>query len=103
MVVKKDGVAEETFSINGEEYWLVSQFANLVGKSEDTVRGLVTNGNKIRSLEANHLGKQVLIKASELFEFPFSANGRPTERGPYVKYFYLKDGELSVKEEIYSK
>lgn len=91
---------EIAIRIEGKDYWLVSQFAKLTNKKEQTIRLLISKGNRIRKLNHIHIGEKPFICAEELFEFPFVVPGRPAGMGDFIEKFYLENGELIKNEEL---
>ena len=61
---------EPTF-INGEFYYTVSEFSELVGRDRAQIYMLFNQGNKIRTLRGVRVGNKPMILASEVTEFPF--------------------------------
>lgn len=96
---------EETVVINGESYWTVRQFSKLTGLTEPRIRALIYFGNSQRKLNSLSLGSnKPMIKAKELFDFPFVSSGRPPkDSGVLVTKFYLKDDKLYSKEVMIEK
>jgi len=89
-----------TVNLDGKDYWSIPQFSALTGRSEYTLRQLITKGNRIRKMRATRFNGRVFVEAEELFEFPFVVAGRPSGIGEYADKFYL-DSETNelLKEE----
>ena len=64
------------FIIDPRSYYTVKKFAKLVGRTEQTIRFLITHGNIIRRLSACNKFGIVMIPVSEYTEFPFVEPGR---------------------------
>lgn len=88
----------KSIQIDGEDYVTVNQFARLIDKTPGHVRVLLSKGNKVRPLYHKSYGGKPFIPVSELFNYTFLYNGRPSKFGYYVYRFKLEEGEL-VKEE----
>ena len=73
-----------------DSYYTVKKFAKLVGRTEQTIRYLITHGNIIRKLAANHEFGHIMIPVSEYTEFPFTEPGRGA-----VYHTYNLDGTLT--------
>jgi hypothetical protein len=78
-----------TEAINGIQYFSVKNFALATGKSEQSIRFLITNGNRLRSLKADRIADKPMIPYSELLEFPFTLAGRNSEE----VYYYDENGQ----------
>ena len=62
--------------INGERYFTVKSFAIATNRSEQSVRFLMSYGNRLRKLKVDYKMGKPLIPYSELTEFPFTMPGR---------------------------
>ena len=91
---------ENSLSINGKDYWSVRQFAKLTGREDASVRYLITHGNNLRNLKADHFEGRPFIRAEELFEFPFASPGKPSPIGQIVEKFVLQGESLVTKKFI---
>ena len=65
--------------INGERYFTVKSFAIATNRSEQSVRFLMSYGNRLRKLKVEYKMGKPLIPYSELTEFPFTLPGRNSE------------------------
>ena len=74
-------------TIDGEDYFTIKEFARLTHRTEQSVRLLISHGNRIRKLEARHVSKTVLIPLSELTEYIFTSSGKSR-----LVYQYDEDG-----------
>ena len=63
------------YNINGTDYFTVAQFAKMTRRAPYRIRDLVNNGNKIRTLKVMRIETMIFIEASEVHEFPFTAQG----------------------------
>jgi len=63
-------------NINGKDYYNCKVFAELTNRSEQAIRLLILNGNRIRKLKAIKVGTAIFIDKTELTEFPFCLPGR---------------------------
>jgi len=79
-----------TEEINGERYFSVRTFAEATKRSEQSVRFLMSYGNRIRKLTVVYVMDKPLIPYSELTEFPFTLPGRNNEE----VYHYDEDGVI---------
>lgn len=77
--------------INDKEYYTVSQFASLIGRTTQTVYRLIKAGNAIRKLKCDYVLGKPVIPVSEYEEFPFC------EPGPYGVYNVFKFGKMEDK------
>lgn len=79
----------EPVQINGHEYYTVKQFAWLTNRSEQSVRHLMHNGNRVRKLKVKRIAGKPFILKEELTQFPF------TTAGPVLAVFhYDEDGRV---------
>ncbi len=67
---------EDRITINNTEYYTVSTFAQITKRAEDTVRGLISRGTRIRKLKSLKMGRSLFIPVSELVEYQFCLAGR---------------------------
>jgi hypothetical protein len=86
--------------LNGEQFWTIKQFSRLTGRSAESIRSLIIRGNRIRRLKCCHFEDRPYVIAKELFDFPFTDKGRPSEVGFFIYRYKLEDGELVVQEEV---
>ena len=77
--------------IEGNGYYTVKQFAELTHRSEQSVRLLISKGNRIRRLETNNLVGKPFIPVEELTNFPFTVSGHNAE-----SYHYNAIGEVVI-------
>ena len=91
----------QTTNINGEDYWLVNQFAKLTQRTEGSIRVLINKGNRIRKLKCIKFGGKPFIESEELFDFPFVICGQPSKIGTFVEQFYMESGQLLREEKVY--
>lgn len=85
--MKPMDMAEE---LNGERYFNVKGFAVATKRSEQSVRFLMSYGNRIRKLKVVYIMGKPLIPYSELTEFPFTMPGRNSDE----VYHYNEDGQI---------
>ena len=78
-----------TTKINDKEYYNVKQFAALTNRTQQSVRFLISKGNKIRKLKYIKIVGAILIPINELTNYPFTTCGRNFE-----VYHYNKDGSI---------
>ena len=90
---------EEPVVLNGQQYWTIKQFSRLTGRSAESVRTLITRGNRIRRLKSCYFEDRPYVVADELFNFPFTDKGRPSDLGFFIYKYKVEDGELVVREE----
>ena len=74
--VTKEALSYMTVNVDNEEYYACDIFAELTDRSPQAVRLLILKGNRIRKLKAITVGPTILVKKSELTEFPFTCAGR---------------------------
>ena len=63
-------------SIDGAEYYTVKQFARKTYRSEQSVRFLISKGNRLRKLKCVYFAGKPFIPVTELTEYPFTLAGR---------------------------
>ena len=82
--------------IDGDLYHTIAQFAYITNRSESSVRVLISKGNRVRRLQAQHYGGKPFIPRDELMAFPFTLAGRAL-----CVYHYQEDGSIlfDVQEE----
>lgn len=73
----------EPIKINDQLYYTVKQFAILTNHSEQSIRRLITYGNKIRKIKIIHISDKPFILASELKDFNFTLPGKSVETYNY--------------------
>lgn len=76
--------------IDGEELFTIKAFSLATQRPIQTIRFLITYGNKYRKLNVVYKGKKPYIPYSEFLEFPFTKQGRNNE----FVYKYKEDGTL---------
>jgi hypothetical protein len=81
--------AEFAVMVNGELCFTVKKFAKVTNRSEQSVRGLIARGNRVRRLKIIRLADRPFVPYSELIEFPFTVSGR-TES----VYHYDENGKI---------
>jgi hypothetical protein len=78
----------------------VKEFCELTNRSPDDIRWMINQGNKIRKLKSLKISGKNFIPIEELLEFPFAKNGRHSG-GIRVERYYIEEGALKKKEEVY--
>lgn len=91
--MKPMDMAEE---LNGERYFNVKGFAIATKRSEQSVRFLMSYGNRIRKLKVVYIMGKPLIPYSELTEYPFTMPGRNSVE----VYHYTEDGEIVAEVSV---
>ena len=91
----KKKVLLDAISINGEFYFTVKQFALLTNRTEQSVRFLITKGNRVRKLLINRIANKPFVFANELTDFPFTVAGKSED-----VYHYNEKGEIEEEEKI---
>ena len=84
----------KTCKIDGVDCVSIMQFAKITKRSDNSIRHLITYGNKIRKMKTIRAGGKPFVPLSELFDFPFVQCGRHDELGYMVKKFKEENGEL---------
>lgn len=92
---KKKRVPLDAISINGESYFTVKQFALLTNRTEQSVRFLITKGNRVRKLLIKKIAGKPFVFANELTDFPFTVAGKSID-----VYHYNKKGEIEEEEKV---
>jgi hypothetical protein len=82
---------ERAQEVGGELFLDVKDFALVTNKSEQTVRGYIKNGNRVRKLKVMRIVGKPMIPFSELTEFPFTTSGKSTEE---EVYHYDENGKV---------
>lgn len=80
----------QTTDINGKKYYTIKQFAEIIGKTEQSVRNYIRLGNKIRRLDSIKVGYTILIPVEELVDYPFTSRGNNSD----VVYHFDAMGEV---------
>jgi hypothetical protein len=80
--------------VNGKFYFTVKHFAWATHRSEQSVRFLISKGNRLRKLKATWDRGRRMIPYSELTEYPFTVSGRAQEE----VYHYDEDGAIAREE-----
>ena len=93
----------ESVSIGDQEYWTVHQFADLTGKTTETIYSLIRRGNRVRKLKSLLFCSRRLIPVDELEQFPFVICGRPCALGIFVERFFIEDDTVCREELIYKE
>ena len=75
-------------TIDNTSYYEVEEFATLINRKPQTVRWLITHGNKIRKLKSRKIGRSILIPKSEYTGYPFTVQGANNQ----TVYFFNEDG-----------
>lgn len=83
-----------TEELNGERYFTVKGFAMATNRSEQSVRFLMSYGNRIRKLKVVYMATKPLIPYTELTEFPFTLPGRNSDE----VYHYNEQGRIVTEE-----
>lgn len=83
-----------TEKLNGECYFTVKGFAMATNRSEQSVRFLMSYGNRIRKLKVVYMATKPLIPYTELTEFPFTLPGRNSDE----VYHYNEQGRIVTEE-----
>lgn len=73
-------------NINDQLYYTVKDFAKLTNRTEQSVRLLISKGNRVRKLKVDYIAGKPLIPCEELTGFPFTTSGRGSE------IYYLEEG-----------
>jgi hypothetical protein len=63
--------------INGAKYFTVERFARVTNRTQQNVRHLMAQGNRVRRLRSFYLAGKPFVPYEELTEFPFTSAGRP--------------------------
>lgn len=84
---------ERVHNVNGSEVVTVTSFAKLIHRSEATVRKMISVGNRYRTLKTEYVENKPFIPVNELFDFPFTMQGRG---GDNVFQFRLKGTKLEI-------
>lgn len=83
-------VLDKAELINDEYYFTIKEFAQIIRKSEQNVRYLISKGNRIRKLKTVYIVQKPMIPINELTEFPFTMPGRKSKE----VYFYDEEGQI---------
>lgn len=78
----------EPYVVGGKLYYTVRQFADKTNRTVQSVRNLISKGNRIRCLRADMIAGRPLIPAEELTDFPFTLPGNDR-----TIYHYTKEGK----------
>jgi hypothetical protein len=83
-----------TEELNGERYFTVKGFAIATNRSEQSVRFLMSYGNRIRKLKVVYFATKPFIPYRELTEYPFTLPGRNS----LEVYHYDASGNIVTEE-----
>jgi len=77
-----------TIEINGNAYFTIKDFAIVTKRSQQSVRFLISKGNRIRKLKVVHFADKPYVPYAEMLEFPFTTAGRNSKQ----IYHYKENG-----------
>ena len=83
----------DSIRIDGETFYTVKQFALLTNRTDQSVRYLITHGNRVRKLLVKRLVGKPFIYTDELTDFPFTVAGHSVD-----VYHYDKDGKIEEEK-----
>ena len=86
--------SREPHEIGGRLYFSVRQFAERTNRTGQSVRHLITRGNRIRQLRMERIGGHPFIPAEELTEFPFTFPGNTS-----LVSYYDEGGNVTYVDE----
>ena len=66
------------FNINGIDYLHIQGFADIIGRSQQSTRHLIDDGNSVRRMKAFRDRSRLMIPVAELVGFPFVNQGKQT-------------------------
>lgn len=78
--------------IDKEFFYSVQQFAILTNRTEQTVKYLMSKGNRVRKLRTKKIGTCSWVYATELTDFPFTYTGTGDLESKV--YHYNEKGEV---------
>jgi hypothetical protein len=81
----------ETIHINGMEMLTVTKFAQLIHRSDSSIRRLLAYGNRYRKLKKLVIDGKPFIPLSELEKYPFTFQGRIRKLQDDIVYHYIID------------
>lgn len=81
--------------LNGELFYTVREFAIKTSRGEQSVRVLISKGNRIRKLRAKYFGGKPFVYAEEVHEFPFTVSGKNSDI-----FHYDDAGRIFVEDPI---
>lgn len=88
---KRTSPRERAYDVGGELFLTVKDFALITNKSEQTVRGYIKYGNRVRRLMVRRILGKPMIPFAELMNFPFTVSGRYSETDIY---HYNEEGKV---------
>lgn len=65
-----------TYNINGIIYLHIQQFVDIIGRSQQSTRHLLNEGNSARRMKYFRDGLRIMIPVTELVGFPFVNQGK---------------------------
>lgn len=87
----------EPLVINGKKVVTIKQFAAVTNRSTESVRQLISKGNRIRKIKVVHFGDKPYIPFSEIENYPFTVSGRSSKT---VYKFFLNESQSEYIPEV---
>lgn len=88
----------KVYAIHGIEMIHIAEFAQLTGRSIQSTRHLVEDGNKVRKLKFFRDRSRLMIPVKELWGFPLIDAGYCS--GPRSIYHYVKNADGTISKEL---
>lgn len=86
------------YTIHGIEMIHIAEFAQLTGRSIQSTRHLIEDGNKIRKMKFFRDRSRLMIPVKELWGFPLIDAGYCS--GPRNVYHYVKNEDGTISKEL---
>ena len=88
----------KVYTIHGIEMIHIAEFAQLTGRSIQSTRHLIEDGNKVRKLKFFRDRSRLMIPIKELWGFPLIDAGYCS--GPRSIYHYVKNEDGTIGKEL---
>lgn len=87
------------YTVKNEQYVTISAASHILGRTVNSIRRLVLQGNSIRRMKALRDGSKFLIPVKEIYGFPFLA---PGHNNTDLIYHFDKETESFVTCDVCS-
>lgn len=84
------------FTINGIDYLHIQDFADIIGRSKQSTRRLIEDGNSARRLKAMRDRSRLMVPVIELVGYPFVNQGKQLT-GQDIYHYHAYDAETGMQ------
>lgn len=81
------------YNIEGIDYLHIQQFVDLIGRSQQSTRHLINEGNSVRRMKSRRDRSRILIPLAELAGYPFVNTGAQQTAKDIYHYVPYKNGK----------